>query len=89
MIEHSQTISNYAIVILMGVLIILLLVNIIRFNINVEEIISSGENVTEITDIADIKKRMEYHGCLVCWKDSAGVWWFRRDDQLCELHSLK
>jgi hypothetical protein len=55
--------------------------------IGAEQVTSSGETVTELTDVVDIKKRMEFHGCLVCRKDSAGVWWFSKDGKQCKLWS--
>jgi len=48
-------------------------------------VISSGENVTKLNDVADLKRRMKFHGCLCCQKDLEGVWWFYRDGKLCKL----
>lgn len=48
-------------------------------------VMSLGENVTKVNDVMEIKKRMDHHGCLVCWKDSKGAWWFNRNDKPCRL----
>jgi hypothetical protein len=45
----------------------------------------SEENITELIDTVNIEKRMKFHGCLVCWKDPAGVWWFDKDGEQCKL----
>jgi hypothetical protein len=49
----------------------------------------SRANIIELTDVADIKKRMKFHGCLVCWKDPSGIWWFNKDDKDCKLWSSR
>lgn len=63
--------------------------SLVKFKADTERAISSGENITEVPDATDIKRRMEYHGCLVCWKDSTGVWWFHRDNKQYKLWSPK
>lgn len=84
---HNNTIRILIIILIL--LLILFSVNLYRLinKIGAEQVISSGANVTELTDIVDIKKRMEFHGCLVCRKDLAGIWWFDKDGKQYKLRS--
>lgn len=84
---HDNTLRILIITLIL--LLILFFVNLYHLmnKIGAEQVISSGANVTKLTDAIDIKKRMKFHGCLVCRKDSAGVWWFNKDGKQCELWS--
>ena len=73
-------------VMLMIVLLIMLAVCVYRhITVKPAMVLSSGEKVTKLNDVADLKRRMEYHGCLCCQKDSKNVWWFYRNNKLCKL----
>lgn len=65
--------------------LIALAVILVFSKIDSEQTITSGANITELIDVDDIKKRMKFHGCLVCWKNPDGVWWFDRDGKNCKL----
>lgn len=92
-IKHNQCKILLIITMLLAVIFFAVLsihiYSLVKFKADTERAISSGESITEATDVADIKHRMEYHGCLACWKDSVGVWWFRRDGKQCRLWSPK
>lgn len=86
MTKHIQKFSFVVIPILIISIFISLLIYIYCcIKADMETSVISRENVTKVTDVEEIKKRMKFHGCLVCWKDSKGTWWFNRDNKQCKL----
>lgn len=86
-----KVIPKWVLVVSAIILVILLvlfsinLYSLIERKVSNTQVISFGESSSKLTDVADIKKRMEFHGCLACWKDSCGVWWFDRNGEQCKL----
>jgi hypothetical protein len=89
--KHSRELRDILVIgsLLSIILLILFFVNLYGLitKISAEQVKSSEGNITEVTDVADIKKRMKFHGCLVCQKGPAGVWWFIKDGEQCKLWS--
>lgn len=90
MARYLQKVSFIIVPLLIISVFIFLLTHIYRcIKADIETNVISEEIITEAIDVADIKHRMKYHGCLACWKDSAGVWWFYRDGEQCKLRPPK
>lgn len=83
--NHNKVAKTLIIVLVFFLALLLAHLYNLKLEADTERTVTFKEGITKMTDVVEIKKRMRYHGCLVCWEDLTGEWWFHRDGEQCKL----